>query len=169
MLQPRSVVIDMALRWPRRHLEAAVNQADALDLLDAEAMRRALDAFTRQPGVRIVRDLLDAATFRLTDSELERLFLRLVRRARLPMPRTQRYVNSHRVDFVWPELGLVVETDSLRYHRTALQQWRDRERDHAHLGVGLLPLRFTHYQVRYQPQHVLQGLADGVRMVRTAH
>ena len=164
-----SVVIDMALRWPRRHLEAAVNQADALDLLDAEAMRRALDAFTRQPGVRIVRDLLDAATFRLTDSELERLFLRLVRRARLPMPRTQRYVNSHRVDFVWPELGLVVETDSLRYHRTALQQWRDRERDHAHLGVGLLPLRFTHYQVRYQPQHVLQGLADGVRMVRTAH
>jgi very-short-patch-repair endonuclease len=81
----------------------------------------------------------------------------------------KRYVNSHRVDFVWPELGLVVETDSLRYHRTALQQWRDRERDHAHLGVGLLPLRFTHYQVRYQPQHVLQGLADGVRMVRTAH
>lgn len=163
-----SLMIDMALRWPRRHLEAAVNQADALDLLNPVAMRRALDAYTGQPGVRIVRDLLDATDFRLTDSELERRFLRLVRRTGLPVPQTQRYLSSHRVDFLWPELGLVVETDSLRYHRTALQQRRDRERDHAHLGAGLLPLRFTHYQVRWQPQHVLQGLADGVRMVRTA-
>lgn len=159
-----AVMVDMSLRWPERHLEAAVNQADALDLLDPEAMRRALDAFAGQAGVRNVRQLLDAATFRLTDSELERRFLRLVAQSGLPVPDTQRYVSSHRVDFVWPELGLVVETDSLRYHRTPLEQSRDRARDHAHLAAGLTAVRFTHQQVRWDPQHVLEGLADVARM-----
>lgn len=51
-------------------------------------------------------------------------------------------------------LGLVVETDSLRYHRTPAQQTRDRIRDQAHSGAGLTPIRFTHAQVRYQPARV---------------
>lgn len=163
-----ALMVDMALRWSQAHLEAAVNQADALDLLDAEAMRAALEAFTGQPGVRVVRELLDAATFLLTDSELERLFLALVRRAGLPEPRTQSYLGSHRVDFVWAEVGLVVETDGLRYHRTPLQQRRDLERDQAHRARGMVPIRFTHHQVRRQPEHVFRGLADGMRMAEAA-
>ena len=35
------------------------------------------------------------------------------------MPLTSQRLNGFRVDFFWPELGLVVETDGLRYHRTA--------------------------------------------------
>lgn len=159
-----ALMVDMARRWSRAHLEAAVNQADTLDLLDPEAMRAALGAFVGQPGVRIVREMLDEATFLLTDSELERLFLRLVRSAGLPEPRSQRYLSGHRVDFVWPELGLVVETDGLRYHRTPLQQRRDLERDQAHRARGLVPARFTHYQVRWQSDQVLAGLADAARM-----
>jgi len=163
-----ALMVDMAPRWPRAHLEAAINQADALDLLDPEAMRRALDAFVGQPGVKVVRDLLDGATFLLTDSELERRFLSLVRSAGLSDPQTQRYVSSHRVDFVWPELGLVVETDSLRYHRTPFQQRKDVERDQAHRARGLVPVRFTQYQVRRKREHVLAGLADGARMAEAA-
>jgi very-short-patch-repair endonuclease len=34
------------------------------------------------------------------------------------MPETQVRVNGFRVDFYWPDLGLVVETDGLTYHRT---------------------------------------------------
>jgi very-short-patch-repair endonuclease len=74
------------------------------------------------------------------------------RRAR--RPETQRRVNGFRVDFFWPTLGLVVETDGLRYHRTAEQQARDRLRDQVHTAAGLVPLRFTHWQVRYEPRHV---------------
>ncbi len=48
------------------------------------------------------------------------------------MPLTGRRVNGFKVDFWWPELRLVVETDGLRYHRTAAQQTRDRLRDQAH-------------------------------------
>jgi very-short-patch-repair endonuclease len=64
-------------------------------------------------------------------------------------------VNGFRVDFLWPELGLVVETDGLRYHQTAAQQSKDRERDQALTTAGFTVLRFTHAQVRYQPGHVV--------------
>ena len=53
--------------------------------------------------------MLDSRTFTLTDSELERRFLRLVRKAGLRKPETGRRVNGFKVDFYWPGLGLVVE------------------------------------------------------------
>jgi very-short-patch-repair endonuclease len=68
-------------------------------------------------------------------------------------------VNSFRVDFFWPELGLVVETDGLRYHRTPAQQARDRLRDQIHAAAGLTPLRFTHAQVAHEAGHVREVLA----------
>jgi len=158
------VMIDMGLRWPRRHLEAAANQADALGLLDPEGLREALRDFAGQPGVRPVRELLDARTFRLTDSELERRFLDLVRRAGLPIPETRRCIDGYRVDFLWAEAGLVVETDSLRYHRTPSQQNRDYEREHAHRMAGRATLRFTHRQVAHRPGHVLGMLRHEARI-----
>jgi very-short-patch-repair endonuclease len=98
--------------------------------------------------------LLDLQTFTITDSELERRFLRLARAAGLPTPETQAWVNGFRVDFHWPRLGLVVETDGLRYHRTPAQQARDRLRDQAHTAAGLTALRFAGVQVRFEADQV---------------
>jgi very-short-patch-repair endonuclease len=109
-------------------------------------------------GAPVLRTVLDRRTFRLTDSELERRFLRLVRRARLPDPLTQQRLNGFRVDFYWPHLRLVVETDGLRYHRTASQQSFDRARDQAHVTAGFTVLRFTHAQVAYEPGTVVSAL-----------
>ena len=53
-------------------------------------------------------------------------------------------MNGYEVDFYWPELGIVVEADGLRYHRTPSQQKRGLERDQAHLAAGMWPLRFSH-------------------------
>ena len=102
----------------------------------------------------LLRGVLDRRTFLLTDSELERRFLPIARSAGLPEPQTQCWLNGFRVDFYWPALGLVVETDGLRYHRTAAQQSRDRQRDQAHTAAGLTALRFTHAQVRFEPDYV---------------
>jgi very-short-patch-repair endonuclease len=63
-------------------------------------------------------------------------------------------VNDFRVDFFWPALKLIVETDSLRYHRTPAEQPRDRLRDQIHTAAGFIPLRFTHGQVKFEPRHV---------------
>jgi very-short-patch-repair endonuclease len=156
---PICTLIDLAARLSPAETERAVNQADKLDLVDPEELRAALDHTDSRPGVRPLRKVLDYRTFTMTDSENEQRFLPIARRAGLPKPKTQQWVNGFRVDFFWPELELVVETDGLRYHRTAAQQAEDRLRDQAHAAAGLTPLRFTRAQVRFEPQHVERILA----------
>jgi very-short-patch-repair endonuclease len=157
---PICTLIDIAARLDRAQLEAAINEADKRDLTDPEALRAALDdVVTARPGSAALRRTLDVRTFTLTDSELERRFLPLARRAGLPKPETGPRVNGFRVDFHWPALNLVVETDGLRYHRTPAEQTRDRLRDQAHAAAGLTPLRFTHAQIEFEPDHVRATLA----------
>jgi very-short-patch-repair endonuclease len=163
---PARTLIDLAIRFPPRQLEAAVNKADKLDLIDPESLRRLLEMRPGLRGVTALRSLLDRRTFVLTDSDLERRFLPLARRAGLPSPQTGVIVNGFKVDFYWPELGLVVETDGLRYHRTAAQQARDRERDQAHAAAGLTPLRFTHAQVAFEADRVVATLQAVVARLR---
>jgi very-short-patch-repair endonuclease len=157
---PVQTLIDMALRLDRSGVERMINEADKYNLTHLPQLREALDARAGEPGVAKLRFLLDRRTFRLTKEELERRFLPLARQAGLPTPLTGRFVNDFEVDFYWPDLGLVVETDGLRSHRTPAEQARDRLRDQAHTAAGLTPLRFTHEQVRYEPEHVLRILAQ---------
>ena len=135
-----------------------MNAADKLGLIDPDQLRRTVEQRSGTDGVKALRRLLDRQTFSLTDSELERRFLKLIRRAGLPLPETQRRIAGFRVDFVWRQLSLVVETDGLRYHRTATQQSRDRTRDQALLAGGFTVVRFTHAQVTYDPDHVIRTL-----------
>jgi len=72
----------------------------------------------------------------------------------LPLPITGEIVNGFEVDFFWPELKLVIETDGLRYHRTPSAQARDLERDQAHTAAGYARLRFSHRQVKFEPGYV---------------
>lgn len=168
---PVRTLLDLAVQLDERALEQAVNEADRLDLIDPEGLRSALDEYGGERGVARLRALLDRRTFRMTDSELERRFLRLVEAAGLTMPLTGQWLNGFKVDFYWPDLDLVVETDGLRYHRTPAQQARDRLRDQAHTAAGLTTLRFTHAQVRYEADHVrstLRAVADRLAKEKAA-
>jgi hypothetical protein len=161
--QPVETLIDIATELTPRELERAVNEADKGGRVDPEALRAALETRTGEPGVRPLRDLLDRHTFRLSDDELELLFRPLAADAGLPTPLTKQIVNDFEVDFYWPDLGLVIETDGLRYHRTAATQTRDARRDQIHTAAGLTPLRFSHYQVKYEPSHVRSILSRTCR------
>ena len=164
---PVRTLIDLALCLNTPELERAINEADKLGLVDPEALMRALAQRSGHRGVAAIRAILAKDTFALTDSELERSFLRLVRNAGLPTPRTQGRVNGLRVDFYWPELKLVVETDGLRYHRTRAQQSKDRIRDQRHVAAGLVALRFTHFQVAFDADQVavvLRAVAERQRL-----
>ena len=141
-----------------KHVERAINEADKLDVIDADSLRLALDDHSGEPGVRPLRRILDKHTFRLSDDELERLFRPIAAAAGLLVPLTKQMVNGFEVDFFWPDLGLVVETDGWRYHRTPSAQTRDALRFQTHTAAGLTPLRFSHYQVKYEPRHVCQIL-----------
>ncbi len=143
-----------------------MNEADRLDLIDPERLRESLETLKGTRGVAKLRALLDRQTFTLTDSKLERRFKPIARAAGLPVPLTQRWVNGYRVDFFWPDLGLVVETDGLRYHRTPAQQARAHVRDQTHLAAGLQPLRFTHAQVVYDRPYVEDTLRKTAARLR---
>jgi very-short-patch-repair endonuclease len=159
---PVRTLIDLGARLRPYALEATINEADKLDLIDPVALGAALEDRRGQRGVRPLREILDRGELVLTDSELERRFLRIAKRAAIGNPLTQQWVSGFRVDFYWPELGLVVETDGLRYHRTPGEQARDRVRDQAHTAAGLTPLRFTHWQVRHNPKQVERTLRAAV-------
>ncbi|MGH2923492.1 MAG: endonuclease domain-containing protein [Solirubrobacterales bacterium] len=163
MTSPVLTLIDLAAALSERELEAAVNDADKRGLVDPETLRAQLDGRARAPGIGRVRALLDRTAFRLTDSELERRFLRLVRSAKLPMPETGPVVAGFKVDFLWRDLRLVVETDGLRYHRTPASQARDRVRDQALAAAGMTTLRFTHAQVAREPRGVVATLRAVIR------
>lgn len=165
---PVCTLIDIATQVRRNSLEAVVNEADKRGLVDPETLRSALGELAHRPGVAALRGTLDRRTFTFTESELERRFLPIVRRAGLPQPQTRRYVNGFRVDFYWPDLELVVETDGLRYHRTPSQQARDRLRDQTHTAAGITCLRFTRAQVRFEPGHVQATLRAVARRLRAA-
>lgn len=160
---PLRTIVDLAATATRREAERLINAADARNLLRADTLAEALQAMRGQPGVPLLEEILAPATFVLTDSELERFMLPLVRRAGLPKPRSQRKLGPHRVDFHWPEYDLVVEVDSLRYHRTPLQQAEDRARDHAHFKAERPHLRFTYHEIVHQPDYVI-GLLTEVRL-----
>jgi very-short-patch-repair endonuclease len=163
---PVRTLVDLAGIVGTVSLERAVNEADRLGLVDPESLRESLESHRGQRGVGKLRALLDRHTFRLTDSELEVRFLAIVGRAGLPLPRTRQRVNGFRVDFYWPSLGLIVETDGLRYHRTPAQQARDLIRDQAHTAAGITPLRFTHAQVRFETATVLETLVTVTSRLR---
>lgn len=156
---PARTLLDLATVLSPARLEAAVNQADKLDRIDPESLRAAIAERCGESGLPALRRILDPQAFARTDSELERRFLRLVGEADLPKPETQAPVSGFRVDFLWRDSRLVVETDGLRYHRTAADQAKDRRRDQVLAAAGYTVLRFTYAQVVERPSEVAATLA----------
>lgn len=160
---PARTLLDLATVLSVSALERAINEADKRDRIDPETLRAKLADFVGEPGVVKLRTLLDRETFRLSDSRLERLFRPIAADVGLPVPETKVEVNGFEVDFYWPDLGLVIETDGLRYHRTPFAQGRDHFRDQMHTAAGLTRLRFTHHQIKYKRAHVIRILRATVQ------
>jgi very-short-patch-repair endonuclease len=156
LTDPTSTLVDLASCSPEWQVERSMNEADRLDLIDPETLRATVETLPPRPGMACMRRLLGCDA--LTDTGLERAFLAIVRAANLPLPETQAQVSGYRVDFYWPDLGLVVETDGWRHHRTPGEQTTDRRRDQAHTAAGLTVLRFAESQVRYIPDEVMQRM-----------
>jgi len=93
-----------------------------------------------------------------TNEGLERTFLRLIRKAKLPKPEVNVRVGDYEVDFLWREHKLVVELDSLQYHRTPTAFEQDRKRDIDLKRAGYTVLRITHRRLQDEPAAVTREL-----------
>ena len=93
-----------------------------------------------------------------TRSELERQFIRLCARHRLPKPAVNMRIGTMTVDFCWDGRGLIVETDGYRAHRGREAFEGDRARDLRLKGLGYEVLHLSHRQVFDEPAVVLAVL-----------
>jgi very-short-patch-repair endonuclease len=91
-------------------------------------------------------------------SRLESSFIAVLRKARLPLPETNRAAGGRYVDCRWPKSRLTVELDGYRYHHTrhAWEQDRQRERDSRARGDEFR--RYTWLDVDEKPGPMLADL-----------
>jgi len=82
-----------------------------------------------------------------TRSDLELLFLGICRRHGLPTPEVNVEISKLRVDFLWRERRVIVETDGYPYHRGRIAFEDDRSRDLALRGLGFDVLRLSDAQL----------------------
>jgi len=99
-----------------------------------------------------------------TRSDLERLFLRLCRRHRIPKPEVNVKLGPYTVDFLWREADLVVEVDSYRYHANRRTFESDRARDRDLKGRGIDVLRFADRELAHDDRAVAHSLLAHLRL-----
>jgi len=102
-----------------------------------------------------------------TRSDMERDFLRLCRRHRLPEPEVNVGVGRWTVDFLWRAQLLAVETDSYATHggRTTFDD--DRRRDLELRRAGFAVHRFSELQLEAEPAAVAADVAAALRRDRS--
>jgi very-short-patch-repair endonuclease len=125
------------------------------------------------PGRQFARALREAEYLKLpigetfrpdrTRTDLEGLFLSLVRRHRLPQPEVNVRVDRFLVDFFWPAQRLIVEVDGWDSHRMRSAFEADRARDARLSVLGYTVVRFTWWQVEDEPREVARNVRKLLR------
>jgi very-short-patch-repair endonuclease len=141
---PRTLV-DLASRLGRRDLEQALARAERERLTTLDDVQAVADQYPLARGVPGLRAILDHTSGpALTDSEMEELFLALVREAasEIPEPRVNASAGPFRLDFYWPEFRIAVETDGYRHHGVRPRFEGDRQRTArlAAMGIQVIPV-----------------------------
>jgi hypothetical protein len=158
---PGETLADLATALPRRALEKAAEQAEALRLDVAIP--------AGHPGETRLREAMAHDLSRTTRSPLEDAFLELCDTHGIPRPLVNTVVEGFEVDFCWPEARVIVETDGHTHHGTRAAFERDRARDARLTVLGWRVLRFTDRQVRREAEWVAEVLrAVVVRAARAA-
>jgi len=162
---PSRTIVDLAAILNGRALREAIERAQDMQRFDPDDVRATLARAPRRPGTRRLTDLIALLQPAMDNvrSHLERLFLALTRKARLPKPEPNVTIAGRARDFVWREQRLVVETDGYRYHSTRQGRRRDNRRDRQLTALGWRPVRFTYEEIAFEPAEVADELAELLR------
>jgi len=162
---PARTLLDLAANRVRgRPLEAALDRAELLRILDFTELRGLLARHAGRPGTSSLDAMLSryrAGTVN-TRSRLEELIFELCDAHRLPRPNVNTVIEGKERDFCWVDAGLVVEADSYAWHRSPRALNDDRERDVKLTLAGYRMLRFTWEQVTRRPRYVTEALLSAL-------
>jgi hypothetical protein len=165
-------LLDLAQVIKGRPLARALDQAEILRLLDVDALLDQIERNKARPAAKRLRAVLDEHYIGSTPtwSELEELLLGACRRAGLPIPEVNALIDPHdadptaiRVDFVWRDERVIVETDGHRTHSTGQAFEEDRLRDQRLIVAGWTVIRITWRQLTRRPDEVIGRLAELLR------
>jgi very-short-patch-repair endonuclease len=98
-----------------------------------------------------------------TRSDLERDFLRLWRRHRVPRPEVNAPIGKVTVDFLWRDERLIVETDSYATHGGSIAFEDDRARDMHLRRLGYRVHRFSETQLELEPAAIVEDVVRALR------
>ncbi|MEY2471805.1 MAG: hypothetical protein QOK28_1134 [Actinomycetota bacterium] len=103
-------------------------------------------------------------------SNLAGRFISIIKEAGMPEPRSEVNVGDvrwlGRVDCLDPDLPLIAEIDSTRYHVAPLDADSDERRDEALLRAGFEVERFSEHEVWYDKANVIKRWRDARTRVR---
>lgn len=158
-------IIDLArIRVPDRELEGAIDTAVRRGSSSPAVLARRLGELrgSGRWGCRRLDELLDDSG---GHTQLERRFLRLVRRGGLPRPCTQ-VVHRRgartvaRVDFLFDAYDLVVEVSGGHGHSSPSERQRDAQRRNELQEIGRAVYEFTWHDVSERGEYVLRAVRD---------
>jgi very-short-patch-repair endonuclease len=154
--------LDLAAIWASVSVERTLERAEELRRFDLVALEGVLGRYPHHPGAGALRRAL--AIYRpepaFTRSGVEKRFLELVRRARLPPPAMNYVVAGMELDAYWEDERFVVELDVYETHGTRAAFERDRIRQDDLLALGIEMIRVTGPRLRREPDEVMRRLAE---------
>lgn len=159
-------ILDLAQVLTRRQLERVFDQAEIVGLLDGRALNDQLTRNKSRHGVPIVQAILAEHYIGSTPTwnDFEEAFLALCDDAGCPRPEVNVLIDpgdgepALRVDFVWRELRVIVETDGHATHSTRRAFETDRRRDQRLTAAGWRVIRVTWRQLSRERVQVAQTL-----------
>lgn len=166
---PRTL-LDFAATASAERLRRALERSEQLDLFDLSAVDSLLARTAGHAGCGRLRRAL--AVYRepaFTRSELERRFLALVRKAKLPLPSVNFYISGHELDMYWHEERFAVELDGFETHRTRAAFERDRIRQEDLKLAGIEMTRITYRRMTDEPATVAKRLRKLLAERRPPH
>lgn len=158
-------IIDLAnVQIHPDRLMAAIDSAVRLELSSPETLHRRLTAIRSRgrTGVRLLDRLLENSG---GHTMLERKFLELMDRAGLPRPTPQVVYRTERtgkfvarVDFSYPDHGLVVEVSGRKGHSSPSERARDAQRRNELQELGVRVFEFTWEDVTERHGYVINSM-----------
>jgi hypothetical protein len=149
---PIRTLLDLAAVLSLGALAKAFEQAQVILQMPPAPLAAEVIARPRQRGnAKLRRILIGAVNPADVRSVLELRFLRMCASYGIPRPEVNVRIGAWTPDFLWPERGLVVETDGIEFHRTAAARRRDAIKDEFLRSIGLEVIRLTWADVTERP------------------
>ena len=137
-------LLDLAsTNLPQAQIDKAVDRAVTLQLFDLNAIDDALARSNGRRGAPRLQKAIAGYEETAAREGLEERFLKWIKGARLPLPQVNQWIGDKEVDFIWPEHGLIVETDGYADHGGPNARSKDRRRDRELQLDGWRVIRFT--------------------------